>query len=70
MDNPRGVVWPDVTRFAISKREPLRVEQEHFRDALNGDGNHIVSMAEGVHTLTVVEAVLESAATGRTVTLG
>ncbi|GAA1628949.1 hypothetical protein GCM10009790_09270 [Georgenia ruanii] len=39
-------------RYAIAKREPLRVEQENFRDAVLGTGDHIVTMAEGVHTLT------------------
>lgn len=62
----RGVSEGDSTRFAIAKREPLRVEQEGFRDALWGRESEVVSMAEGVHTLRVVEAVLESAATGVT----
>ncbi|WP_448073253.1 Gfo/Idh/MocA family protein [Georgenia yuyongxinii] len=66
----RGVTEGDTIRYAIAKREPLRVEQEHFRDAIRGAGNHIVTMAEGVHTLTVVEGILESAATGETVRLG
>lgn len=68
----RGVSEGDSTRFALSRREPLRVEQENFRDALWGrDGADalVVSMKEGVHTLTVVEAVLESAATDRAITL-
>ena len=65
----RGVSEGDSTRFAIARREPLRVEQEGFRDALWGKESQIVSMAEGVHTLQVVEALLESATAGRTVTL-
>jgi UDP-N-acetylglucosamine 3-dehydrogenase len=68
----RGVSEGDSIRYAIAKREPLRVEQENFRDALWGRpeaAGLVVSMEEGVHTLTVVEAVLESAATARTVTL-
>ena len=32
----RGVSEGDVTRFAIQKREPLAVEQAHFRDAVLG----------------------------------
>jgi predicted dehydrogenase len=47
----------------------LRVEQENFRDALWGRPSEVVSMEDGVHTLRVIEAILESAATGRTVTL-
>ncbi|GAA1628787.1 Gfo/Idh/MocA family protein [Georgenia ruanii] len=65
----RGVSEGDMIRYAIAKREPLRVEQENFRDAVLGTGDHIVTMAEGVHTLTVVEGILESAATGQSVHL-
>lgn len=65
----RGVSEGDATTYAIARREPLRVEQENFRDALWGRESDAVSMAEGVHTLRVVEAVLHSAATGQTVTL-
>ncbi|MGB3827604.1 MAG: Gfo/Idh/MocA family oxidoreductase [Ornithinimicrobium sp.] len=66
----RGVSEGDSIRYAIAKREPLRVEQENFRDVLRGEPTAqslVVSMDEGVHTLTVVEAVLESAATDRTI---
>jgi predicted dehydrogenase len=66
----RGVNEGDVTRYAIQKREPLAVEQAHFRDAVNGvEGSGIVPMAEGVQTLRVVEACLRSATEGREVTL-
>ncbi|WP_341359220.1 Gfo/Idh/MocA family oxidoreductase [Georgenia sp. M64] len=56
----RGVSEGDAIRYAINKREPLRVEQENFRDTINGNTATTVSMFEGVHTLTVVEALLES----------
>ncbi len=65
----RGVSEGDSIRYAIARREPLRVEQENFRDALWGREADVVSMAEGVHTLEVVEAILESAATGQSQTL-
>ena len=65
----RGVSEGDSIRFAIAKREPLRVEQENFRDRLWGRPSEAVSMSEGVHALKVVEAVLESAASGTTVAL-
>ncbi len=65
----RGVTEGDVVRYALPKREPLAVEQERFRDAINGTGNDIVTMHEGVHTLTVIEAILTSAHEGRTVSL-
>lgn len=68
----RGVSEGDAIRYAIAKREPLRVEQENFRDVLRGEPGaaaHTVSMAEGVHTLEVVEAVLASARQDRTIVL-
>ena len=67
--NFRGVSEGEVTRFALEKREPLRVEQENFRDAILGKRNDHVSMAEGVRTLEVVEAILKSAADGESVRL-
>ena len=72
----RGVSEGDAIRYAIDKREPLRVEQENFRDTIHGTATPAttaVSMAEGVHTLTVVEAILDSAgsrASGNLVGLG
>ncbi|MGB3186509.1 MAG: Gfo/Idh/MocA family oxidoreductase [Ornithinimicrobium sp.] len=68
----RGVSEGDAIRYAIAKREPLRVEQENFRDLLRGEPGaqaRTVSMAEGVHTLEVVEAVLASAHEDRTIVL-
>ncbi|MDO4242215.1 MAG: Gfo/Idh/MocA family oxidoreductase [Actinomyces sp.] len=67
--NFRGVSEGDVVRYAIPKREPLALEQENFRDALRGDASRIVTMAEGVATLEVIDAILASAADGQTVTL-
>ncbi|WP_448759609.1 Gfo/Idh/MocA family protein [Actinomyces oricola] len=67
--NFRGVSEGDVIRYAIEKREPLALEQERFRDAVLGVGSEHVTMAEGVATLAVVEAVLEAAAQNRTVEL-
>lgn len=57
----RGVTEGNVVRYAFAKREPLRVEQENFRDAINGDPSNIVSMDEGVETLRVIEQMLSSA---------
>lgn len=58
----RGVSEGDVTRFAFAKREPLRVELEAFRDAVLGRPNDVVTMAQGLRTLEVVELALASAA--------
>jgi UDP-N-acetylglucosamine 3-dehydrogenase len=63
----RGVSEGDMTRFAISKREPLLVEHERFRDAMLGKDAEIVTLREGLRTVEVAAAVLESAATGETV---
>jgi UDP-N-acetylglucosamine 3-dehydrogenase len=63
----RGVSEGDMTRFAISKREPLLVEHERFRDAMLGKDAEIVTLREGLRTVQVAAAVLESAATGETV---
>ncbi len=63
----RGVTEGDSIRYALAKREPLLLEHEAFRDAVLGDPSRIVSMREGLHTLQVAEAALESATSGRTV---
>jgi len=56
-------------RYAISKREPLLVEHENFRDAVLGKDADIVTLEQGLATVRVAEAVIESAATGKTVDL-
>jgi predicted dehydrogenase len=63
----RGVSEGDVTRYSFPKREPLRVQAESFRDAVLGRDNHAVTFAQGLRTLEVVEAILLSADTGRSV---
>ncbi|MCI6557637.1 Gfo/Idh/MocA family protein [Schaalia hyovaginalis] len=67
--NFRGVSEGEVTRYALAKREPLAVEHEHFRDAILGVSNEHVSMGEGLTTLRVLEAILESAKTGESIRL-
>jgi UDP-N-acetylglucosamine 3-dehydrogenase len=63
----RGVSEGDMIRYAIAKPEPLRIEHEAFRDAVLGKGTDIVTMAQGLATVAVAEAVIESASSGRTV---
>ena len=63
----RGVSEGNVTRFAIPKPEPLRVEIEAFRDAILGKSDDIVTMRQGLRTVAVAEACIESANTGTTV---
>ncbi|GAB1511809.1 Gfo/Idh/MocA family protein [Actinophytocola sp. KF-1] len=60
--NFRGVSEGDVTRFAIQKREPLRVEHEKFRDAILGRDLDIVTLQEGQNTLRTAEQLLASSA--------
>ena len=67
--NFRGVSEGDVVRYAIAKPEPLRVEHEQFRDAVLGKDADIVTMTQGLQTVRVAEACIESARTGQTVTL-
>ncbi|EAP97499.1 NAD-dependent dehydrogenase [Janibacter sp. HTCC2649] len=65
----RGVSEGDVIRYAIAKPEPLRVEHEQFRDAVLGKDADIVTMTQGLQTVRVAEACIESAKTGQTVAL-
>lgn len=66
----RGVSEGDVIRYAIAKPEPLRVEHENFRDAVLGKEADIVTMRQGLGTVRVAEAMIESAHAGTTVNLG
>ena len=63
----RGVAEGSVIRFALKKREPLRIEHEAFRDAILHDRPGIVTMEQGLATLAVAEAVMRSAADQREV---
>lgn len=65
----RGVSEGDVVRFAISKPEPLLTEHKKFRDAVLGLEADIVTMRQGLATVAVAEAMIESARTGRVVEL-
>lgn len=65
----RGVSEGDVVRYAIAKPEPLRVEHENFRDAVMGRDSDIVTMEQGLATVLVAEAMIESARTGTTINI-
>jgi len=67
--NFRGVREGDVVRYAIAKPEPLRTEHEAFRDAVLGKPSDVVTMQQGVTVTRVADAILESAATGKSVSL-
>jgi predicted dehydrogenase len=66
----RGVSEGDMIRYAMPEPEPLRVEHENFRDAVLGKPAEIVTLEQGMSTVLVAEAMLESSAFGRTVALG
>jgi UDP-N-acetylglucosamine 3-dehydrogenase len=68
----RGVSEGDVIRFAFAKPEPLKVEHEAFRDAvlgLTGATERIVTMEQGLATVAVAGAMLESANRKETIKL-
>ncbi len=66
----RGVSEGDMTRYALSRREPLLVELEAFCDWVTGDDTApVVTLEEGLATVVAAEAVLEAAASGETVRL-
>lgn len=66
----RGVSEGDMTRYALSRREPLLVELEAFCDYVGGnDDAPVVTLAEGLDTVLAAEAVLAAAASGETVRL-
>jgi hypothetical protein len=52
----RGVTEGDVTKFALTRKEPLLAEHEAFRDAvLSGDTSKIVTLAEGTNVVMIAE---------------
>jgi UDP-N-acetylglucosamine 3-dehydrogenase len=66
----RGVAEGDMTRYALERREPLAVELEEFCALIRGEESAaVVTLEEGLETVAVAEAVLESAASGETVAL-
>jgi len=67
----RGVSEGDVTRYAISKPEPLLVELTAFRDAVLGRESDLVTMREAARVVEVADACVRSAAAdGELVRLG
>lgn len=61
----RGTQLGDVTKYAIERPEPLRIEHEVFRDAVrNMDDSDLATLAQGVRVVGVADAVLQSARSG------
>ncbi len=68
----RGVSEGDVIRYAFAKPEPLRMEHESFRNAvlgLPGANEAIVTMEQGLATVRVASAMIESANTRSVITI-
>jgi predicted dehydrogenase len=61
----RGVTEGNSTRYAIPKPEPLKVQHEAFRDAVRGERHDVVTMREGMRTVAVADACIQSAREGR-----
>ena len=49
-------------RYALEKREPLAVEHENFRNAIQGKSEEHVTMRAALKTMKVVQGMLDSAA--------
>jgi UDP-N-acetylglucosamine 3-dehydrogenase len=63
----RGVSEGNVTRYALTRDEPLRVELETFLDLVAGKTNaDVVTLARGVEIVQIAETVIESARSGQT----
>ncbi|MDI1460063.1 Gfo/Idh/MocA family oxidoreductase [Catellatospora sp. KI3] len=65
----RGVAEGDMIRYAIPKREPLLVEHERFRDAVEGKPSDIVTLEQGLRNVVVAAAVIDAARTARVVSI-
>ncbi len=66
----RGVSEGNVTRYALRREEPLKVEHDAFVDLLCGRPHaEVMTLEQGVEIVRSAEAVLESARTGQTVSV-
>jgi UDP-N-acetylglucosamine 3-dehydrogenase len=63
----RGVSEGTMTRFPISKKEPLRAELEAFIAAVEGRIDDVVSGEDGLTALALALALIESSAQGKPV---
>jgi predicted dehydrogenase len=69
LQQQRGVTEGDMTRFAIAKPEPLASELKALLALARGEPSDVVTLNEGLETVRVAEAVLQSAGSGETVHL-
>ncbi|MEU5852281.1 Gfo/Idh/MocA family oxidoreductase [Saccharopolyspora shandongensis] len=66
----RGVSEGNMTRFAIPKPEPLETELRAFVEAVRGEDSPIVTLRDGLMTVSVAEALRRSAQCGAMVKVG
>lgn len=59
----------DTVQYDIDKKEPLVIEHENFRDYVLHLPNSVATVDNGIETLRVAEAVLESARVSATISL-
>ena len=57
------------TALAVERRDPIRLQVEHFGAVVRGEAIPRVTLADGVANLAVVEAIARAAETGATVEL-
>ena len=55
------------TALAVERRDPIRLQVEHFGAVVRGEALPHVTLADGVANLAVVEAIARAARTGATV---
>lgn len=67
--NMRGVTEAEIVRYAIAKREPLRLEIDNFVALVSGAAARTVPLAEGRRAVELAEAVISSAQRRQAVTL-
>jgi predicted dehydrogenase len=65
----KGVKQGNVITFAFDKPEPLRIEHENFRDKLLGKDSDIATLQEGIETVRVADAVIQSSKLGQSIKL-
>lgn len=67
--NMRGVTEAEIVRYAIAKREPLRLELDNFIAMVTGEQARTVSLYEGRRAVELAEAVIAAAERHQAVTL-
>jgi UDP-N-acetylglucosamine 3-dehydrogenase len=65
----KGVKQGNVTTFAFDKPEPLRAEHENFRDKLLGKVSDIATLSDGIETVRVADAIIQSSKSGQSIKL-